>query len=318
MSKISRGLGRGLAGLIQDNATYTDKPEEVVNTGDVANVDINLIEPNPSQPRTEFDEEKLQELSASIKTLGIIQPLTLRKTGDKYQIISGERRYRASKMAGLEKVPAYITDVDDSTMLQMALVENIQREDLNCIEVALTYNRLMDECKLTQEDLSTRLGKGRSTITNSLRLLKLPDEMQAALKNKVVTVGQVRPLISLEDTDQQKNLFEKVLEYNLSARQVEELVKDPEGYIIRFENPAPNGQPEQENTENPENKKVMIKSVRPKLTDEQKQLKKSFSKKFAVKVDLKVDSKGSSKLIFNLKTPEEYNKIVELLNKVQL
>ena len=315
MSKpIRGGLGRGLAGLIQDNSTITNTPEEVINTGSVANVDINLIEPNRTQPRTEFDEEKLQELSTSIKTLGIIQPVTLRKTGDKYQIISGERRYRASKMAGLDKIPAYITDVDDSTMLQMALVENIQREDLNCIEVALTYNRLIDECKLTQEDLSSRLGKGRSTITNSLRLLKLPDEMQAALKNKVVTVGQIRPLISLDDPEQQKNLFEKVLEYNLSARQVEELVKDPEGYIIRFaDKPAEEG-----TAENAEDKKVMVKAVRPKLTDEQKKLKKSFTKKFAVKVDLKVDSKGTSKLIFNLKTPEEYNKIVDLLNKVEI
>lgn len=315
MSKPSRGLGRGLAGLIQDNSTITNKPEEVINTGDVANVDINLIEPNPTQPRTDFDEEKLQELSDSIKTLGIIQPITLRKTGDKYQIISGERRYRASKMAGLDKIPAYITDVDDSTMLQMALVENIQREDLNPIEVAFTYNRLIDECKLTQEDLSTRLGKGRSTITNSLRLLKLPDEMQAALKNKVVTVGQIRPLISLEDAEQQKNLFEKVLEYNLSARQVEELVKDPEGYIIRFaDKPTEEGNAE----ENTDDKKVMVKAVRPKLTDEQKKLKKSFTKKFAVKVDLKVDSKGTSKIIFNLKTPEDYNKIVDLLNKVEI
>ena len=315
MSKpIRGGLGRGLAGLIQDNSTITNTPEEVINTGSVANVDINLIEPNRTQPRTEFDEEILQELRTSIKTLGIIQPVTLRKTGDKYQIISGERRYRASKMAGLDKIPAYITDVDDSTMLQMALVENIQREDLNCIEVALTYNRLIDECKLTQEDLSSRLGKGRSTITNSLRLLKLPDEMQAALKNKVVTVGQIRPLISLDDPEQQKNLFEKVLEYNLSARQVEELVKDPEGYIIRFaDKPAEEG-----TAENAEDKKVMVKAVRPKLTDEQKKLKKSFTKKFAVKVDLKVDSKGTSKLIFNLKTPEEYNKIVDLLSKVEI
>ena len=229
MSKPSRGLGRGLAGLIQDNSTITNSPEEVINTGNVANVDINLIEPNPTQPRSDFDQEKLQELS--------------------------ERRYRASKMAGLDKIPSYITDVDDSTMLQMALVENIQREDLNPIEVALTYNRLIDECKLTQEDLSTRLGKGRSTITNSLRLLKLSDEMQAALKNKVVTVGQIRPLISLEDHEQQKNLFEKVLEYNLSARQVEELVKDPEGYIIRFaDKPAEDGKPE----ENTDDKKVMV------------------------------------------------------------
>ncbi|MCQ2974656.1 MAG: ParB/RepB/Spo0J family partition protein [Bacteroidales bacterium] len=320
MAKFQKGLGRGLGELIQDNSTFTKKPEEVINTGDVANVDISKIEPNPTQPRTDFDEEKIQELSTSIKTLGIIQPLTLRKIGDKFQIISGERRYRASKLAGLEKVPAYITDVDDSTMLQMALVENIQREDLNCIEVALTYNRLIDECKLTQEDLSSRLGKGRSTITNSLRLLKLPDEMQAALKNKVVTVGQIRPLISLDDADLQKSLFEKVLEYGLSARQVEELVKDPDGYVFGNQNNIDNqdNNSQDNSSETDESKKTMMKAVRPKLTDEQKQLKKNFTKKFAVPVDLKVDSKGACKITFNLKSQEDYNKIIDLLNKVEL
>lgn len=201
-NKQKFGLGRGINSLLADNSTFNPNPDAVVNTGEVAAVDINLIVPNPTQPRTDFDEEKLIELSESIKALGVIQPLTLRKIdGGKFEIISGERRYRASKLADLEKVPAYITEADDVKVLQMALVENIQREDLNAIEVALTYNRLIEECHLTQEELSTQLGKGRTTITNSIRLLKLPDQIQAALRNKKITVGQIRPLISVEDPD---------------------------------------------------------------------------------------------------------------------
>ena len=196
----------------------------------------------------------------------------------------------------------------------MALVENIQREDLNSIEVALTYNRLIEECHLTQDELSTQLGKGRTTITNSLRLLKLPDQMQAALRNKKITVGQIRPLISVEDPEIQLDLFQKVLNYQLSARQVEQLVKDPDGFV--FEHVVDEENPE----ENPENqeKKVMVKAQRPKLSDAQKQIKKDFSKKFSVPVDLKTDSKGGCKLTFNLKTEEEYGRIIELLSNIQL
>jgi len=323
MSSVKKlGLGRGLNSLLADNSTFNPDPEAVVNTGDVALVDINLIIPNPTQPRTDFDEDKILELSESIKALGIIQPLTLRKIEDgKYEIISGERRYRASKLADLEKVPAYITEADDVKALQMALVENIQREDLNSIEVALTYNRLIEECHLTQEELSTQLGKGRTTITNSLRLLKLPDQMQAALRNKKITVGQIRPLISVEDPEIQLDLFQKVLNYQLSARQVEQLVKDPEGFT--FEQ-IPQEDSEENNNENGETdkptdgQKVMIKAQRPKLSDEQKKLKKDFCGKFGVAVDLKTDSKGGCKLTFNLKNTEEYNKIIELLSNIQL
>ncbi|MBQ3689050.1 MAG: ParB/RepB/Spo0J family partition protein [Bacteroidales bacterium] len=319
-NKQKFGLGRGINSLLADNSTFNPNPDAVVNTGEVAAVDINLIVPNPTQPRTDFDEEKLIELSESIKALGVIQPLTLRKIdGGKFEIISGERRYRASKLADLEKVPAYITEADDVKVLQMALVENIQREDLNAIEVALTYNRLIEECHLTQEELSTQLGKGRTTITNSIRLLKLPDQIQAALRNKKITVGQIRPLISVEDPDLQLDLFQKVLNYQLSARQVEQLVKDPEGYIFESAEEEPTQEPN-ENQENPEisDKKVMVKAQRPKLTDSQKQVKVNFSKKFNVPVDLKTDGKGGCKLTFNLKTQEDYDKIIELLNNVPL
>jgi len=306
--------------LIQDNKTFeNNQPEEVVNTGSIALIAIDSIVPNPTQPRTDFDENAINELAESIKTLGIIQPLTLRMKDDKYEIISGERRYRASKIAGLTEVPAYITEADDSVALQMALVENIQREDLNSIEVAITYNRLIEECHLTQEELSTRLGKGRSTIANSLRLLRLPDQMQAALRNKVITEGQIRPLISLDDPDLQLDLFQKVLNYGLSARQVEMLVKDPDGYIFELEQKDATDEPTDETPgENPDDKKLMVKAARPKLSDDQKQLKKDFTKKFSVPVDLKLDSKGTYKLTFNLKSPEDYEKIVGMLNNIQL
>ena len=317
MAAHKNALGRGLGALIQDNS-YEAKPEEVVSTGNIAEVEISKIDPNPNQPRTDFDEDKLLELSESIQTLGIIQPLTLRKIGDRYQIISGERRFRASKLAGLEKVPAYIRDADDNSTLEMALVENIQREDLNSIEVALSYRRLVEECNISQEDLSKRIGKGRSTITNFLRLLKLPDEIQAALRNKLITVGQVRPLINVEDPDLQIDLFHKVYEYGLSARQVEELVKDPEGFVIAGANQDDNQQNTDAENNEDTSKKVISKVSRPKLSDEQKQLKKSFSSKFNVPVDMKVDSKGGCKLTFNMKSQEDYDKIISILNNIQL
>jgi len=318
MAKMQlKGLGRGLDSLIMDNTTFVDnKPEEVVNTGSIALIPLDKIVPNPTQPRTDFDETALMELAESIKTLGIIQPLTLRKKDDKYEIISGERRYRASQLADLKEVPAYIREADDSVTLQMALVENIQRENLNSIEIAITYNRLIEECKLTQEELSSRLGKGRSTIANSLRLLRLPDQMQAALRNKVITEGQIRPLISVEDKDLQMDLFQKVLNYGLTARQVEQLVQDPDGYVFEIERKE-DGADDQPASED-DGKKVIVKAVRPKLSDEQKQIKKSFSQKFNVPVDLKLDSKGACKLTFNLKSQEDYDKIVQLLNNIQL
>ena len=293
------GLNRGLDFLIQDNKTFEhNQPEEVVNTGSIALIDINVIVPNPTQPRTDFDENAINELAESIKTLGIIQPLTLRKKDDKYEIISGERRYRASKIAGLTEVPAYITEADDSKAL---------------------YNRLIEECHLTQEELSTRLGKGRSTIANSLRLLRLPDQMQAALRNKVITEGQIRPLISLDDPELQLDLFQKVLNYGLSARQVEMLVKDPDGYVFELEQKAQDEESGAENPdENPDDKKLMVKANRPKLTDEQKKLKKNFTQKFNVPVDLKLDSKGIYKLTFNLKSTEDYDKIIGILNNIQI
>lgn len=301
------GLGRGLGALISDN-TYTVKPvsvEEAVMSGSVAEIEISKIVVNNFQPRQDFDQEALNILAESIRQYGVIQPITLRKLPDgKFQIISGERRFRASQLAGLEKVPGFIRDTDDDKMLELALVENIHREDLNDIEVALSYRRLIDECGFTQEDLSAKIGKGRATVTNILRLLKLPDEIQNALRQRLITQGQVRPLITIDDPELQIKLFRKVSEFDLSSRQVEELIKNPNAYSL--------------DSDNDSDKKQLIKVERPKLSDEQKSVKKSFTKKFNVPVDLKFDSRGEGKLIFKLKSREDYDKIVDILNKVQL
>lgn len=222
-------LGRGLSALLENaktDITTKQNGENVPVVGTVANIKIKQIETNPFQPRTNFEELALQELSESIKQHGIIQPLTVRKLGyDKYQLISGERRFRASQMAGLTEVPAYIRIANDQAMLEMALIENIQREDLDPIEVALSYKRLIDECDLTQEQLSEKVSKQRSTVTNYLRLLKLPAEIQKALRDKDLTMGHARALINIENPDKQLAIFALALENNLSVRQIEELAR---------------------------------------------------------------------------------------------
>lgn len=216
------GLGNGLSALL------SDAPEEVIEKKSaVSEIDINNIEANPWQPRSEFDQEQLEELSASIKEVGIIQPLTLRQLQNgKYQIVSGERRFRASKMAGLTTVPAYVREVDDDAMLQYALIENIQRADLNPLEEAISYQRLIDECNLTQEQLAEKVSKKRSTVTNFLRLLKLPAEIQAGLRERLITMGHARAIISIEDPQTQLMLYQQTLEYGYSVRRVEELVRE--------------------------------------------------------------------------------------------
>lgn len=222
-------LGRGLSALLENaktDITTKQNGENVPVVGTVANIKIKQIETNPFQPRTNFEELALQELAESIKQHGIIQPITVRKLGyDKYQLISGERRFRASQIAGLTDVPAYIRIANDQAMLEMALIENIQREDLDPIEVALSYKRLIDECDLTQEQLSEKVSKQRSTVTNYLRLLKLPAEIQKALRDKDLTMGHARALINIENPDKQLAIFALALENNLSVRQIEELAR---------------------------------------------------------------------------------------------
>lgn len=222
-------LGRGLSALLENAKTDITSRQmgegaPVVNS--VSVIKINNIEVNPFQPRTNFEENALQELSDSIKLHGIIQPLTVRKLGyDRYQLISGERRFRASQLAGLTEVPAYIRVADDQAMLEMALVENIQREDLDPIEVSLSYKRLIDECDLTQEKLSEKVGKQRSTVTNFLRLLKLPAPIQKALRDREISMGHAKALINIDNEDRQLAIFAMAIEQDLSVRQIEDLAR---------------------------------------------------------------------------------------------
>ena len=224
-----RGLGRGLSALLDDPSTdVTERPEISAQrvSGGVSTIPIASIEPNPFQPRTHFAPEALVELATSIRQLGIIQPVTVRKLGyDRYQLISGERRFRASQAAGLTELPAYIRIANDEAMLEMALVENIQREELDAIEVAISFQRLIDEVRLTQEQLSEKVGKDRTTVSNYLRLLKLPPEIQLGLRQKQIGMGHARALINVGDPAQQIELYRRIVESQLSVRQVEELAR---------------------------------------------------------------------------------------------
>lgn len=223
-----QALGRGLSALLKEtenvNSASDQNAEKLV--GAIAEIEISRIVENPFQPRTNFDQEAIEELSASIRELGVIQPITVRKMQDgNFQIISGERRFRASKLAGLAMIPAYIRLADDQSMLEMALVENIQREELDAIEIALSYQRLIEECDLTQEAMSERVGKKRSTITNYLRLLKLQPLIQAGLRDKMITMGHARAIINIDNAEDQLKLYEQTIARELSVRQVEEAVR---------------------------------------------------------------------------------------------
>ena len=291
MAKKS-ALGRGLGALI-DNA---DEVTQSRPASSINEIEISKIEANPWQPRTKFDDERLQELSKSIKEIGIVQPLTLRKIGkDRYQLIAGERRFRASKLAGLEKVPAYVRTADDDTMLEMALVENIQREDLDPIEVAISYQRLIEECKLTQESMSERVGKKRSTITNYLRLLKLPAEVQLGLVAKEIGMGHARAIISVEDSNAQLQIFEETVKNDLSVRKVEEMVRDlNSGKTEKKEKKA--------KTENPE---------------EYKELKSQLSTFFQTNIQFTRTENGKGKIVIPFKTDDELEKIIGILDKAK-
>lgn len=240
MSKQQRGLGKGIGALLGTDADLTNirKPvgyinKEVVNaeqplqgSADVLRIPVDLIEPNPFQPRLSFDQEALMELAESIKTLGLIQPITVRRKEDgRYQIISGERRFRASRIAGMDMVPAYIRDTNDQGMLEMAIVENIQRENLDPIEIAMSYQRLIEECRLTQEQMAVRVGKKRASVTNYLRLLKLPAKIQHDLKVGLLSVGHAKVLLGVEDPQMQEYLCDLVIKDDLSVRQLEDKIK---------------------------------------------------------------------------------------------
>lgn len=239
MAKMQHGLGKGLGALLGDNADLSTirKPVAYINkdiatesdrggSSDILRIPVGEIEPNPFQPRMYFDSEALAELTASIRTFGLIQPITVRaKTGGKYQIISGERRYRAALAAGLDMIPAYIREANDQGMLEMAIVENVQREDLDPIEVALSYQRLIDECNLTQEQMADRVGRKRASVTNYLRLLKLPAKVQHDLKVGLVSVGHAKVLLGVEDPALQEQLCDAIVKNGLSVRQLEERIR---------------------------------------------------------------------------------------------
>jgi ParB family transcriptional regulator, chromosome partitioning protein len=284
-------LGRGLSALLENAKTDittkgTGEYAPVVNT--VSVIKIRHIETNPFQPRTNFEENALQELSASISQHGIIQPLTVRKLGyDRYQLISGERRFRASQMSGLTEVPAYIRIADDQEMLEMALVENIQREDLDPMEVSLSYKRLIDECNLTQEQLSEKVGKQRSTVTNFLRLLKLPAAIQKSLRDREITMGHAKALINIDNEDRQLAIFALAIEQELSVRQIEALARG-------------------------EKLKVTPKISRPEkpLTIEDKQIAKKLEKLFNKAYSFKRNAKGGGSLTLSFSNDTELQNII--------
>jgi len=276
-------LGRGLGALIDD----AEKMKQAL----ISDVDLSKIEANPFQPRTKFDEEALDELAASIREIGLIQPITLRRSGqDKYQIIAGERRFRAAQKAGLESIPSYIRQAKDDGMLEMALVENIQREDLDAIEIALSYQRLIDELNFTQEDLSNRVGKKRSTIANYLRLLKLPAIIQKALRDKDITMGHARALINIEDTETQEMIYSQILKYGFSVRRVEEIVRSLN---------QNNGEP------------VSAKKI--ELPGEYKDYKGYLKKIFGSRIGLTVDDKGKGKIVIPFNSEQDLNRIVKII-----
>lgn len=283
-------LGRGLGALIDSNDSIVRNaaPNSIKNE-----IDINEIEVNPWNPRSHFDEEALNELAISIKQLGVIQPITLRKISEnRYQIISGERRYRASKIAGLEKIPAYVRDAEDDTMLELALVENIQREDLDDIEVAISYQRLIDECHLTQEGMAERIGKKRSSIANHLRLLKLPAEIQLAIREKQITMGHAKAIISIEDKAVQMMIFEQILRHDYNVRKTEEVVRNLS-----------------EISEKPKTK------VQPSLSEEYEFLKLRLSEHFKTNIQFARTSSGAGKITIPFRTDEELEKIMAILDK---
>ena len=239
MSKQQRGLGKGLGALLGGDADLSQirkpvgyvnkevvKEDQLQDTSDILRIPVDLIEPNPYQPRMSFDKEALEELADSIRTLGLIQPITVRRiAGGRYQIISGERRFRASQLTGMDMVPAYIRDTNDQGMLEMAIVENIQRENLDPIEVAMSYQRLIEECNLTQEQMAVRVGKKRASVTNFLRLLKLPAKIQHDLKVGLLSVGHAKVLLGVEDMKMQEYLCDLVIKEELSVRQLEDKIK---------------------------------------------------------------------------------------------
>ncbi len=296
--KKKGGLGRGLGALLENAPDLSNRSnsDDKNYIGSVSMISIKDIEANPFNPRTHFEQEALEELSKSIEVHGIIQPLTLRSTGrGKFQLISGERRFRASQIVGLTEVPAYVRVANDQEMLEMALVENIQREDLNAIEVALSYQRLIEECSLTQEQMSQKIAKSRSSITNHLRLLKLPAEIQKSVRDSKISMGHARALVSAGDEELQLELHTHVLNEQLSVRELEVLIRD--GVSI---------------TKTPPTKSLpQINST----NTVQRDFCNHYSDKTSTRVEIKKAANGSGKITIQFNSEVDLNRIIEILNK---
>ena len=284
-----RGLGRGLDAILQSPETDITSADISGNyvAGAIAQIEIDKIETNPFQPRTDFDENALTELAESIKKQGVIQPVTVRKMGyDKYQLISGERRLRASKLAGLKNIPVFIRVANDEQMLEMALIENIHRENLNAIEVAISYQRLLEECELTQDQLSEKVGKDRSTVANFLRLLKLPAEIQIAIRDGFITMGHAKALISISDKKKQLVILKRIIDEDLSVRQVEMLAREK-----------------------------TVKKQKNVLPESYKIQADALSKALQMGVKVSRDNKGKGSLTINFKNDEEFERLLDFINK---
>lgn len=292
------GLGKGLSALLDDTESVqtSSRPSsngEVSGLGSISHVKISQIEVNPYQPRTDFEQQALQDLSDSIKLQGLIQPVTVRKSGqNSYQLISGERRLRASKLAGLTEIPAYVRTANDQQMLEMALIENIQRENLNAIEVALSFQRMLDECNLKQEELGDRVSKNRSTVTNYLRLLKLPPSIQASIRDGNISMGHARALVTVEDADKQLFIHQEIISNGLSVRKVEEMVRDVQKLNLK--------------------KSSNIKA--PVMSFQYQKLQDDLGSKFGTKVKLKVQGKGKGSIEIPFLSEDDLSRILELLD----
>ena len=289
MAKATKkqALGRGLSALLKDTSVSDTFNDAVV--GSIIEISLENIQVNPYQPRTYFDEESLRELASSIKELGVIQPITVRKIGDSFQLVSGERRFRASKLIGNKSIPAYIRTANDQEMLEMALVENIQRKNLDPIEVALSYQRLIDEIQLTQEELSVRVGKKRSTVTNYLRLLKLDPILQTGMRDGFISMGHGRALINVKSSEDQLAIYEKILREKLSVRQTEELVKS-----LKIEVTGPN-----------ETKKHLPKYIKDSLLE--------INSYLGHKINITINSNGKGKISIPFHSQEDFERIKNLL-----
>jgi ParB family chromosome partitioning protein len=293
--KKRSALGRGLEALLQSPDTDITSKDISGNyvVGAIANLSLEKIEVNPFQPRNTFEPEALEELADSIREQGVIQPITVRKLGyEKYQIISGERRFKAARMAGLEEIPSYIRVANDEQMLELALIENTHRQDLNAIEIGISYQRLMEECKLTQEELSKKVSKQRSTISNYIRLLKLPAEVQIAIRDGLITMGHARSFINIEDRDEQLSLLAQILNENLSVREIEKKVQK---------------------INKPDTFKKEKKA--PQLPVKYREIQQILSSELETPVEMKRNNKGRGSIVISFKNDEEMERIVSMLKK---